>query len=308
MARMIRLFVLGLAWLLAMPAHAEGMVHILLGDPGPAYQEAAEAFRAGLGGRRPLRVWNPAELNAAQLQVLSRGGDLLVPVGLKTARMLAEQHGGRAPVLTLLLPRAAAEQLPWPASLPRNRVSHVYIDQPAARTLGLLDMAFPNLRRIGLVVSDENQSQVRQLLQEALRRKQELVVETIDSADGLAPALRRLLPTVDALLLVPDSLAINSGNAQNVLLTTYRYRVPVMGFSQGLSKAGAIASVYSSPAQIGRQGAQMAVRWLHDEGELPPAQSAGEFSLAFNARVGRSMGLAMPDEADIRRKLGARDE
>jgi len=117
--------------------------------------------------------------------------------------------------------------------------------------------------------------------------------------------LREILPEVDVLLLVPDGIAFHAGNARNVLLTTYRYRVPVVGFSQGLSKAGAVAAVYSSPEQIGRQGARMAMRWRPESGDLPPPQHADEFSISFNPYVARSLGIVLPDAAETGRKLGA---
>jgi ABC-type uncharacterized transport system substrate-binding protein len=183
----------------------------------------------------------------------------------------------------------------------------VYIDQPASRSLGLVEAAFPAARRVGLVVSPENAVVARLLAQEAARRNLKLNVETIDSAVDVAPALRRVLADSDVLLLAPDAIAINAGNAQNVLLTTYRFRVPVIGFSQGLAKAGAVASVYSSPAQIGRQGAVLATRF-GETGELPPPQHASEFSIAFNTQVARSLGVVLPNEADIRHKLGAQSE
>jgi len=110
------------------------------------------------------------------------------------------------------------------------------------------------------------------------------------------------------VLLLPDSLAFHAGNAQNVLLTIYRYRVPVLGFSQGLSKAGAVAAVYSTPAQIGRQGARMASRWKREGGDLPSSQHADEFSVAFNPYVARSLGVVLPDLGEVRRRLGADDE
>lgn len=305
---LIHLLLASLVWLAALPAWGDGGIQLILSESGGAYLEAAEAFRAGIGSRRSVRVWNLADMSAGQVQAMSRGGDLLVPVGVKAARYVADQHGGKAPVLALMLPRAAAERIRWPAALGRGKLTYVFIDQPASRTLALVEEAFPSARRVGVVISEENQGAVKLLAQEAARRKLELKQEIIAAADEVAPALRRLLPDSDVLLLVPDTLAINSGNAQNVLLTTYRYRKPVVGFSQGLAKAGAVAAAYSSPAQIGRQGAQIATRWFVDEGELPPPQPAAEFSLAFNARVARSLGLNIVDEGEIRRNLGAQDE
>lgn len=308
MRRLIHLLLACLFWLPTLPAWGEAGVHLILSDSGSAYQETVEAFRAGIGARRSVRLWNLADMSAGQVQALTRGGDLLVPVGVKATRYIAELHAGKAPVLALMLPRAAAEHIRWPTMLGRGKTTYVFIDQPANRTLGLIEEAFPSARRIGVVISEENQGAVKLLALEAVKRRLELKQETVTAAEEVAPALRRMLPDSDVLLLVPDTLAINSANAQNVLLTTYRYRVPVVGFSQGLAKAGAVAAVYSSPAQIGRHGAQIAARWLVDEGDLPPPQPASEFSVAFNSRVARSLSLNMTEESEIRRKLGAQDE
>jgi len=307
MPRRILILCLCLCWLVNAPAWAGDVIHLILSDQGGAYQEAAEAFRDGIGQRQAIKVWSLADLSASQVQDITRTTDLIVPVGVKAARFIAEHHAGQAAVLSLMIPRAVSEKLQWPVSLGRKKISAVYIDQLANRSLGLIAAAFPAARRVGLLISAENAAVAKLLTQEAVRHNLKLNMETVDAADDVAPALRRVLPESDVLLLVPDAIAINAGNAQNVLLTTYRFRVPVIGFSQGLSKAGAVASVYSSPAQIGSQGALMATRWLQG-GELPPPQHAGEFSIAFNSHVARSLGVLLPKEDDIRRKLGAQSE
>jgi len=306
MSRGYRLLLL-LIWLVFQPAWAGGAIHLILSDSGVAYQELSDAFRADIGARASVKIWPLADLSPDQAQGLSRAADLMVPVGVKAARFVAEHHVGQAPVLSLMIPRTAQEKLQWPTQLGRKKVSAIFIDQPPSRSLGLVDAAFPNARRVGLVISAENAAYVKTLAREATQHNLGLAIETISSAEDLAPALRRVLQDSDVLLLVPDAIAINAGNAQNVLLTTYRFRTPVIGFSQGLSKAGAVASVYSSPAQIGQQGARFALL-LEDGGELPPPQHAAEFSISFNPHVARSLGLALPNEAEIRRKLGARRE
>ncbi len=290
--------------LLMSRAWGDGVVHLILSESGLAYQEAAEAFRAGLGSGRAVRIFSLSDLAGSQIQALTRSGDLIVPVGVKAARQVAENHAGQGPVLALMIPRAVGEKLSWPAGLGRRKTSFVYIDQPVSRSLGLIAEVFPGSNRVGVVISPENAGLARTLQLEASRRQWTLNLENVDAADEVAAALRRVLADSDVLLLVPDALVINAANAQNVLLTTYRYRVPVVGFSQGLTKAGAVASLYSSPAQIGRQGAQMAARWL-ETGELAPPQPAAEFSLSINRHVARSLGVAPPDEAELRRKLGA---
>lgn len=302
-----RVFLL-LAWLAAIPAWADGVVRLIASEEGGAYREAADAFREAFKAPRQVKSTPLADLDARQLRAMARDNDLLVPIGLKAARAVAEQAGGEAAVLTLMVPRVSSERLDWSPALSRRKLSHVHIDQPASRTLNLLEAVFPQARRVGLVISDENAEVASQIQREAERRRLSLKLERLSSPEALAPALRAALPESDVLLLVPDSIAFHADNARNVLLTTYRYRVPVIGFSPGLSKAGAVAAVYSSPAQIGRQGARMAMRWSPENGELPPPQSADEFSISFNPYVARSLGVVLPDLGEVGHKLGANVE
>jgi hypothetical protein len=41
---------------------------------------------------------------------------------------------------------------------------------------------------------------------------------------------------------------------------------------------------------------------------LPSPQHASENSIAFNPHVARSLGLVLPDEAEIRRKLESKND
>lgn len=292
-------------WLACAPVRAEGVVHLIASEEGGAYREVADAFREAYTSPRPIRYWTLSDLDNPRLRALVANSDLIIPIGLKAAGAVAAQPAGQAAVLTLMVPHVSARRLDPPTALARRKLSHVHIDQPASRILSLVEAAFPLARRLGLVASAENAEVVKQLQQEAERRRLSLKVELVASPEQLAPALRNVLPEVDALLLVPDAIAFHAGNARNVLLTTYRYRVPVVGFSRGLARAGAVAAVYSSPAQIGRQGARMAMRWKPESGELPPSQAADEFSIAFNPYVARSLGVVLPDPNEVGRKLGA---
>lgn len=56
------LLVLLLLALLAPRAWADGVVHLILSESGQAYQEASEAFRAGLVTGRTVRVFSLSDL------------------------------------------------------------------------------------------------------------------------------------------------------------------------------------------------------------------------------------------------------
>ena len=308
MRRRIAQLSLSIALLVGMPAWADGVVHLIASDTGASYREVADAFRAVFASQRTVKTWVLSELDGQQISAITGENNLIVPIGLKAARAVVEQAAGQSAVLALMIPRVSAGRLNWPAAMSRRKISYVYIDQPASRSLGLVSVAFAQAKRVGVVVSSENAEAVKQLQQEAARDHLSLHAEWVTRPEEVASALRSVLPESDVLLLLPDSLAMNAGNAQNVLLTTYHYGVPALGFSEGLSRAGAVASVYSSPAQIGHQGAVLALRWKPESGELPAAQDADEFSIAFNRHVARSLGLILPELGEAQRKLGASGE
>nr|HPR06509.1 ABC transporter substrate binding protein [Denitromonas sp.] len=93
------------------------------------------------------------------------------------------------------------------------------------------------------------------------------------------------------------------------LLTAYRHRSPVIGFSPAYVRAGAVMAVYSSPEQMGQQAAEMAVQSLLGN-PLPEARHPAYFSVSVNPHVARSLSIDLPDaatlEAQIRRQEGAR--
>ncbi len=287
---------------------ADGPIHLILSEGGSAYLDLADAFRSAYGQHREVKVWQLSDLSEDQMREMSRDNRLMVPVGIKATKFVADNHDGQASVLSLMVPRTAFEQIQWPARLSRRSISAVFIDQPVARSLSLIDAAFPDRNRVGIVISEDNTSLLKTLSLEAARRRLKLNVETVEQDADVGPALRKVLERSDVLLLLPDRIAINTGNVQNVLLTTYRYRVPVVGFSKGLAKAGAVAVVYSSPQQIGQQGAQIAARWSPESGVLAAPQYPTAFLVDFNTYVARSLDLVLSDENEIRHRMGAQNE
>ena len=94
--------------------------------------------------------------------------------------------------------------------------------------------------------------------------------------------------------------------AYGVLLTSYRAKIPVVGFSEGLVKAGALLALYSSGRQQGKQGAEIANRILAGDGGLPAPQYPTYFTVRVNSSVARSLGIQMEEEATMAAALAAR--
>lgn len=274
----------GSAW-----AEYAGRVNVVLSEATPAYREVADAFIASLGGKFPV---NTRLLADARSDSDTPWPDrtLVVPVGVQALRQVSGASGGDATVLSLLVPRATAQVLTDVGV----RASAVYVDQPPARSLALAKLLLPHAKRVGILLSGESADAARMFHAEAARGKMELVVEPVGDALDIPQALQRLLPRIDVLLLIPDATVVNENTVRHILLASYRRRIPVIGFSRGLSNAGAVASVVSDPAGIGREGAILARQWNPVTGTIPAARHAGEFDLVVNRQVARSLGIEVP--------------
>jgi ABC-type uncharacterized transport system substrate-binding protein len=122
------------------------------------------------------------------------------------------------------------------------------------------------------------------------------------SESEIYPALQRLLPEADILLALPDPAVYNSRTIQDILLTTYRFRVPMVGFSPAYAKAGALLAMYATPSHIGSQAADIARTVLAGHGLSAP-QYARDMDIASNLHVARSLGISLEPEAVSRDRL-----
>jgi ABC-type uncharacterized transport system substrate-binding protein len=225
---------------------------------------------------------------------------------VRAAEALADQPS-RTPMLAVLVPRS------WYVKSGRNRLSDggrrtasaIYIDQPFERQAQLIHLAFPEARRVGVLLSAEQNALLGEL-EEALRAQRlSLVHATLDEGEHLIAPLENVLANSDLLLAVPDPLAFNRNTAQSLFLTSYRYRDPVLGYSRSLTRAGALLSLHSSPAQIGRQTAEWASQALNSAPvRLPAATYPAYFSISINEQVARSLGFSLPPESELEKRLG----
>ncbi len=126
----------------------------------------------------------------------------------------------------------------------------------------------------------------------------------VDPLNKLLPSLRRLLQQNDALLMLPRHSIHNRDSLKGVLLTSYRSRKPVISYSPAHVKSGALASIYSSPVDIGRQLSALVNQQLQNPARQgSPFQFARFYSIATNRRVAHSLGLELPGEDELRSSL-----
>lgn len=288
---------------------ADPMVWVVASEAGGAYAEAASLIRAETGSDTRVDWWQGTlrDLPNAPV-VLPRAVVVLGAAALRwvTDKVHADASWSRVPVIAALLPRASFDAIV--AAKPAVNISAVLLDQPVDRYFELLRKALPGHRRVGVLLGQDTRALKPQMSKAAAARGLSLVTASVQDTD-LYSALQTVLDEADALLLLPDSSLFDAGVLQNMLITAYRRRVPVLTYSAAHVRAGATLALHTTPAQAARQTSAV-LRDVLRGSPLPAARQSEPFSVAINTTVSRSLGLALESEQTlegvIRRQESAR--
>jgi ABC-type uncharacterized transport system substrate-binding protein len=277
-------------------AAAAAQVMIVVSDRTAPYLEASHAVARDLGG-----LANVVTVSAEQLGKLQwPDGAAVVTLGTRALGSVLAA-GQKSPVIAALIPRSAYEAAL--GSQPRlqsgrRTTTAVFLDQPFARQLNLVKTVVPDRRRVGVLASPAADDMVRRVESAARGRGLLIFKQALAKPEDISYALERLLGESEVLLALPDPIVFNSHTVYNILLSALHARQPVIGYSDAYVRAGAVAAVYSTPQQLGRQAGSIAAGLLGGAA-LPAPQYPRAFSVSVNSAVARALGLQVGSPGEI---------
>lgn len=283
-------------------AQATPAVLVVTSETEGAYEEVANTIT------RQLRVSDPSSGTRIVTREAFRTKDLdgiraIVTIGARAASevMLAQPP---MPVLHTLLPRETFERLADGSG--RRDDSAIFVDQPPERQIAAIRAALPEWQRLALIAGPQTHEFVARLAGIGNAEGFEVVVREISSERELFAAMQQIMSRPAVLLAVPDGEIFNSHTIQNILLTSYRQRSPVVGFSPAYVRAGALLALYATPSQIGEQAAA-AIASVLDGGRLPPPSHSHDYEVGINLTVARSLGIHPRSAESIKSALTRRE-
>lgn len=288
----------GLLWLLAVhsPSDAADLrVLLVLSGSETPYQAFAQAFSQNL----PADIRVSTQQYPASLPVGGQPIDLIVTVGEKAADQVVPLAG--RPVLATLLPSFRYAGLAGNRQ-PGAELSAIFVDQPWERQVSLLRAALPYRNKVGVLLSPGTNWQAAQLRKLLLARGATLVTEVTDPSGTLSGDLERILSRSDLLLAVPDNTIYNSGNIRDIMLSSYRHGIPLVGLSQAYVNAGALCAVFSTLEQLAAQTRAAVIAYARSR-RLPVPQYPDSYTIAVNQRVARSLEIDLPSPEAIRNQI-----
>jgi ABC-type uncharacterized transport system substrate-binding protein len=254
----------------------------------PAFEEAMEGLRSVLlPSEYALTVldFNRETGSADLTTLLARKPNIIVAAGSASVEAVNAAGPSVPVVATMVLARA-----PGSATYQKT-VGTVTLDVPPAEILLRLKRLYPKRTRIALIRGPGLSSVAASNVVDSAR-VQGYVVQVLDcpTPKVLLDVLVTLRDRVDFVWCLPDTSLYQGPTIQALILEAIRHRIPLIGFSEGLVRAGALVGFYPDYHEIGRQTAEAVSR--HARGQPPvPVESPRALRAAVNERVMRALGV-----------------
>ena len=272
-------------------------VVILKSSDIAAYNQAISGFKAALPSDVVLAEYDlQGDLEKGRkLARKIRAADpaLVFAVGLKAAKA-AQLEIVDIPVVYAMVLDPAKYGLNAP------NVTGVLMEIPMERQLIMIKSLLPRLKHVGTLYDP---SKTATLIEDARRLLKsngtELVPIPLNNERDVPGALRTLLPSIDALWLVPDSTVLTDESLRFILNTALEERVPVVGFSREFARSGALLCLSVNYGDIGRQAGQLTRKILDGHVSLPAKPlHPDRIEMSLNRKTAKFLDIEIPRDLE----------
>ena len=288
--------------LLLMSSVSQARILLLLSSDVSYYQETAKSVQVTASN---LGIPNSdfdllTTKEAKNKQIFLKSYELIVSIGTSAASEALQQES-KTPLLSIFTPKNAVDSfLLTKEHVQHRKISAIYLDQPLHRLIALAHLLKPEAKKFGTIFGPI--SQIVQPEVEQLMRKNNLSLKygILTQDDNPVTILKPVVTNSELFLAIPDHAILNRAVAKWILYLGFQNKIPVIGFSKAYTNAGALASVYSSPENVGQQAGELIAAWLtrNDQSIWNP-QYPHYYTLSTNPSVARSLGISLPTESEL---------
>ena len=279
----------------ATPAIAADVAVVMSADVD-AYAEALKGFKAALQHKIVAQYDMEGDFDRGRKQVAEIRGkvkpDLIFAVGIWALQAVAKDATSVPVVYAMVL------NPPSVIGAGAKNITGASMNVSVEQTIRVLKQLSPQIRRVG-VMFDRSKTGYLVAKAEAVAREGglQLVTREIHSPKEAIVGLDALGEQgIDALWVLPDETNLAPAVLQQMLLFSYRRRVPLIGLSESQAQMGAVLSLsFASSEDIGRQAGELANSIL--AGKAPaevPYTTARRVRLTVNLKAAQKLGMEIP--------------
>ena len=177
----------------------------------------------------------------------------------------------------------------------------LYMSQPYCRQIRFIKLINNKWKTIGLLDSQKKPIDTKTIQQCAKKYHLDTYIAKTKTNEDLKIRIKDVLKHSDILLALPDKNIYNSQSVKNILLTSYRHRIPVIAFSENFVTAGALAAISSSTEQISNSASDLVEQYFKSGQMFKNSVNYPQaFDISINRQVFRALDLSIPDLDELK--------
>jgi ABC-type uncharacterized transport system substrate-binding protein len=156
-------------------------------------------------------------------------------------------------------------------------------------------MLSPQLKRVGVVTGPNQKDTLQQIRQAAERKNIEIISRTVTSDKEALLEIRRLIPALDGLLLLPDNRVLSPVVLREIMGMGIKRRTQIAVYSPGLLEYGALISFSGEPDDIAAT-VLARLKQINKAGKVsgPAISPLSELEVQVNPEVASNLSLVIP--------------
>ena len=273
-------------------AFAEKTPHVLIvsNSNDTPYRETISGFKqsAGFSAFKFTELTLAQTQPAAAKQIDTLKPDLIFALGGESIKWASLQTSHIPIIATLVLKEDALKQAP--------NISGISLNFSLQTQFQWLKKFFPQQTSVAILYNpSENTATINTAKTISQQAGLKLTLIPVVTPKELPYALEQLQKNVEILLAIPDDTVMSVNTAKEVLLASFRNKVPLVGLSDNWVKSGAFYALSWDYIDLGAQCAAMAQKVLNGAPvqtllpELPR-----KVTYTINAKIAEHMGMEIP--------------
>ncbi|CAG7857539.1 hypothetical protein MCAMS1_02404 [biofilm metagenome] len=280
-------------WSSTLFAEKHNSILIVSGSNESPYLEAIQGFKKQVSAHSQA-VFHEISLSQAQNSG-AKEIDTLKPaaifvLGTDAAKWAANQTSTFPIVATMVLKDDVFRQ----ANANMTGVSLAYTMQTQFQWLKKF---FPQQKTIAILYNpDENNSVIKEAERASQLNGFKLNPIPVATPKELPFALGQLEKNIDVLMAIPDDTVMSVNTAKEVLLASFRNKVPLIGVSDNWVKSGAFYALSWDYTDLGLQCADQALKLLNGTAvKSIPSEHPRKVTYTINTKIAEHMNIDIPD-------------
>ncbi len=256
------------------------------------YQLAINGFKSQFPATTKIKFTEVSleQAKAGQQDIKLTKPDLIYALGAESAEWASLQTSTIPIVATLVLKNDIFKK--------SKNITGINLSYPLKTQFQWLKKFFSQQKTVAILYNPKENDATIQIAREISQQNGfKLSSIAVDSPKELPFALEQLASNIDILLAIPDDTVMSVNTAKEVLLASFRNKVPLVGLSDNWVKSGAFYALSWDYDDLGHQCAVMAQKLLAGSAiaNVPP-ENPRKTTYTINAKIAEHMNMEIPAE------------